>query len=383
MEVELRAALVADEETTETREEHVDAETRERVELRSKARLVNYMLAAAQGRIVGGAERELQEAAGISDAGVPLELFDVVDDQQVEHRADQASVAPSTVGVNMDVVRPRIYARSVLPRVGVTMPRVQSGTFAVPTITAGLTAGAVAAGAAKDSTAATINAQTTTPHRVTGRLSIRIEDVAAIGTDSFEAALRTNLQLVMSDQLDQLGLTGDGQGANPHGLLPQLTDPADPTNVVTWEAFVAAVAGGIDGGPWAETMREIAMVVNAETMRTAEVTFQAGTGTDTPGELSAAAYLRDRSRGFFASRRMPATVSTIAQAIRYRGGTMGLDGVNAMSTATLPVWTEIGIDDIYSDSASGIRHFTMHSLIGDVVITQADAYERVDLKISS
>ena len=56
--------------------------------------------------------------------------------------------------------------------------------------------------------------------------------------------------------------------------------------------------------------------------------------------------------------------------------------VGAMRTAVCPMWGEIGIDDIYTDSASGLRHYTLHNLIGDVLIEQSDAYERVDLKLA-
>ena len=61
---------------------------------------------------------------------------------------------------------------------------------------------------------------------------------------------------------------------------------------------------------------------------------------------------------------------------------MGLDGVNAVKTGTMPMWDSIDIDDFYSDSASGIRHFTMHILCGDIIIQQASAYERLDLRVS-
>ena len=382
LERQIRAATVALEEeereaqTTET--DSPDAEMRERIELRGKARLVNYLMAASEGRVVSGAEAELRQAAGVE--GVPLELFDLPR-RQTEQRADAATTAPATgTGVNVDPVLPMIFARAVLPRMGVDMPRVGTGGYSTMTISAGLSAAAVDAGAAKESTAATLTAKTTTPHRVSARLSIRIEDVASVGVENFESSLRENLMLAMSDQLDKLGLTGDGQNANPQGLLPQLTDPTDPTAVVNFDAFVALAAGGIDGGPWAETMREVRLLVNAEAMRKAETTFQAA--TNYKGEMAAAAYLRSNSSGFFSSSRMPATDSTIAQCIRYRAGTMGMDGVNAARTATCPVWNHLGIDDIFSDSASGTRHFTLHALIGDVLITQASAYERVDLKLS-
>ena len=344
--------------------------------MRSKARLTNYLLAAMRGQLPSGAEAELQQAAGVSQ--IPIELFDV----PVEHRVDTTTPAPTTgTGVNLQPVFPLIYARSVLPRLGIAMPRTGSGGYSTATITAGLSAAAKAKGDAQESTAATLTAKSTTPHRVSARLSIAIEDVATVGTENFEAQLRSSLQLALSDRLDHLGLTGDGQNANPQGLLPQLTDPADPSDVVDFDGFVALAAGGIDGGPWADGMGAIRLCVNAETMRKAETTFQSA--TNYKGELSAGAYLREKSGGFFASARMPATASNIAQCIRVRMATMGLEGVNAGMLATCPVWAEVGIDDIFSDSGSGIRHFTLHHLIGDVLVIQSNAFERVDLKVST
>lgn len=38
-------------------------------------------------------------------------------------------------------------------------------------------------------------------------------------------------------------------------------------------------------------------------------------------------------------------------------------------------------DDIYSDSASGVRHFTMYTLVGaKVLIVQPDEYDLVEFK---
>ncbi len=378
LELEYRAAEIADG-PMEIADDApvVSKDQRQRLELRSAARLTNYLLSHAQGKMPSGAELELQQEAKVN--GIPAELFDVA---RRETCAD--TLAPTTgTGVNVDPVRPMLYARAVLPRLGVAMPRVGSGAYSTMTISAGLTAAATTAGSAFDATAATLTPQTTSAHRVTGRLSLRAEDIATVGPDNFESSLRQNLMLVMSDRLDHLGLTGDGTAPNPEGLFPQLDDPTDGSVIVSWPLFVSAMAGGIDGGPWAETLMQVMLLVNPETMRLAEATFQKGTGNQaTPGDISAAAYLRANSAGFFSSRRMPDTVSDIASAIIYRAGTMGLDGVNAMRTAVCPMWNEISIDDIYSDSASAITHFTLHNLIGSVIIEQPDAYDRVDLKVS-
>ena len=122
-----------------------------------------------KGRAPAGAEAELQQAAGA--AGIPLEIFDLPE-QPLERRADTATGAPGTVGVNLDPIRPMIFANSIAPRLGIAMPRVQSGTFASATITTKLTAGAKAKGAAQESSAAAFTVTTATPMRVSGRLSI-------------------------------------------------------------------------------------------------------------------------------------------------------------------------------------------------------------------
>ena len=104
--------------------------------------------------------------------------------------------------------------------------------------------------------------------------------------------------LVMSDEMDKAGLTGNGTAPNVHGLYPQLTNPTDPTAVVDFDGFVSAMAGGIDGGPWAEGMGNIMLVVNPAVMILSETTFQSAASYK--GEMSAASYLRNHSMGYLA-----------------------------------------------------------------------------------
>ena len=67
---------------------------------------------------------------------------------------------------------------------------------------------------------------------------------------------------------------------------------------------------------------------------------------------------------------------TIQQAILYRMG-------RTMRTAVCPHWNAIDIDDIYS---AGRRRpngsFTMHLLLGDVILVQPDAYEQIAFKVA-
>ena len=91
------------------------------------------------------------------------------------------------------------------------MPRVMSGTYASATITTPLTAGSKSKGAAQDATAASFTVSSVTPKRISARLAIAIEDVAAVGQANFESILRENLSLVLSDELDKQAINGDGQ----------------------------------------------------------------------------------------------------------------------------------------------------------------------------
>ena len=382
LERQLRAAVAVCE--TEDRESVVstgpgaDDEDPARAELRSRCQVGNYLLAALQGRQIAGAEAELVSELGLTAGQVPLEIF------EPERRA--ISLSPTTgTGVNVEPIHPAIFARSVLPRLGVEMPSTPAGTFSTMTVSTSLSAAAVAKDTDADAGAAVLTPQTTTPHRVSARLELNQEDILLIGVGNFESILRQNLMLALSDRLDALGLTGNNTDPNPEGLYPQLTVPtATLSNVVDWAGFITAAAAGIDGGPWSESLEGVRLCVNAETMRLAETTFQTGSAgtTDTPGEMSAAAYLRSHTGGFFASSRMPDKASNKAGAILFRAGTQGLDGVNALKTATCPTWNYLSIDDPYTNSAKAQHNVTMHAFIGDVLIQQPSAYTRVDFKVS-
>ena len=270
LERQTRAAVVAledEEREAETRAaDNPDTEQRERIELRSKASLSEYLRCALSGQQVAGPEQELRAAAGIS--GIPLELWDV----PRETRA--ATEAPGTTGVNLDRIRPAVFANSIAPKLGIEMPRVESGTYASATINASLTAAARIKGADADATEATFTVTAVTPKRISARLSIQAEDVAAVGQANFEAILRENLALVLSDSLDDQAINGDGTAPNLTGIFERLGDPAAaPVVVADFDAFAAAHASGIDG-LWANTLKDVSIVCGPATMALSARTFQ-------------------------------------------------------------------------------------------------------------
>ena len=168
LERQLRAATLAVE--TEDASSKVgtrdggDAEHRARIELRSKASLGRYLAAHLKGRLPDGAGGELAQAAV---DGIPLELWDVPRPETRRNGGDAEtraiSPAPATTGVNLDPLRPMIFAPSIADKLMVEMPMVQSGTYATGTITTAATADAKKKGAEVPETAAAFTVETTTP----------------------------------------------------------------------------------------------------------------------------------------------------------------------------------------------------------------------------
>ncbi len=354
-----------------------DAEQHERIELRSRAKLTEYFTAAAQGRMVAGAELELRQAAGVS--GIPLEIFDVPR-PDLEKRA--ITEAPGTVGINLDPILPAVFAHSIAPKLGIQMPRVGSGTFASATITGSQSAEAKDKSAAIAATAGALTVTTATPKRVSARLELALEDIAAVGQENFESILRENLSLALSDALDDQAINGNGTAPNLKGMFAALTDPqGTPSGVADFDDFVDLFAGGIDG-LWASTAKEVGIVVNPDTYRLAMKAFRDATGQDL-GDKAFSDYAMDHFGGFWTNKRMPDTASNIAQAILYRMGRSMMGGEGGMRTAVCPHWNEVSIDDIYTGSAKAERYYTLHVLLGDIIVTQPDAYAQVQLQVST
>ena len=350
----------------------LDAEARARLELRSKASLGSFILAALRGRAVTGAEAELQQAANVD--GIPIELWDSAEALEARARAEHRDItpAPSTTGINLDPIRPAVFAPSIADKLMIDMPMVESGTYASATVSTSVTADAVAKGALVPQTAGALTVGTTGPHRVGASLALTLEDVAAIGAVNFEAALRENVAMALSAALDDQMINGDGTNDDLTGILERLTDPAAPAAAVeTWVRFLAIQSGGIEGH-WATEIGHIGMVVNPETYRLAASTFQ---GAD--AEDSAAMYLARHGADFWTNSRMPATENHLAPGILCRKGRSGL------RTAVCPTWGSISVDDIFTGARKGERMFTVSALVGDVLIVQPDAYAQVAFRVST
>ena len=370
-EAQLRAAIASAPDADPAVDPTVDPEVRERLELRGRASFGRYLAAMLTGQPISGAEAEYQAAC--KTPGIPIDLFE---QDRPETRADAASGVPATgAGATLAPIQPFVFSQSIAPMLGIEMPTVGSGSYSEMTISTALTAAAKNKATVQESTAAVLTPATATPRSIRGRLTLNLEDIAAIGQANFESALRQNAQAVVSDALDTQVISGDGSAPNLNGLIKQLTDPTDPTAIATFDMFVEAFSDAIDG-LWAPMMADVSMVSNVDAYKLAAKTFRGTAANGGPVE-TAADYLRKATGGFWTSKRMPATASNLARGIVYRRGRTGL------RTACLPTWGSIAVDDIYSDAQSGQRHFTLNILVGSqVLLVQPAAYGLAEFKVA-
>lgn len=239
----------------------VDPETRERIELRNRATFGGFLLAALQGRVASGVEAEYAAALGARDGQIPMDLWES-GRPAPETRA--ATPAPATgQGATLAPVQPFVFAPSIAPRLGIDMPSVPTGGYSEMTITTALPAAPKAKGGDADDTAGVLTPITANPRRISARMSVTLEDVAQIGQSNFEAALRSNVSMALSDEYDDQAINGDGNSPNVNGLINQLTDPTTPTVIAAFAAFLAQAVTGIDG-LWASMLSEVAIVTNVD-----------------------------------------------------------------------------------------------------------------------
>ena len=392
LERQLRAAATAVE--AEDRSSVIDAATgekpedRDRLELRSRCSLGAYLLGA--GGRQSGPQAELQAELGLAANQIPLEVFTrppetrAANDGEPEKRA--ISAAPSTVGLNLDVLRPAVFAPSVVDRLMVEMPMVESGTYATGTIMTLAEAGAVAkstgsndAAAMVPETAAGFDVVTTTPHRVGGSLNLAAEDIAAVGQQNFESILRQHISLVLSAELDDQLLNGAGASNDLTGVFNRIgtTSLTTPGSAVAdFDDFVAAFVAGIDG-LWSTESSQVGIVAGVDTYKIAAAAFRDIAAADL-GDMAFTDYAKGHYGGFWTNSRMPDAASNIQSGILTRRGQSMMP--DPMRVAVCPHWGYLSVDDIYTGARKAERRYVLSVLVGDVILVQPDAYDLVTFR---
>ena len=350
-EPELRAALAAEPDPQEVVTNTGDPEQRERLEIRSKTGLADFLSAAVGGREVSGAAREYADACGVSPLGrLPLELFG---NGQPETRA--VTSGPAVDGPVESPV-PYVFQRSAAASLGIAMPSHGAGAVQIPRVTTAPPADTLAKDAAAPSTAAAIALDSQTPKRIAGQFEVRAEDLAVY--PALEAVLGESIRGALSNELDEEVFNGAAAGLN--GLFTQAANVAVAGAVETYATGVGRFAELVDG-EHAYSLGDVRCVVGPST-------YALYMGLISDG-MPLGDYLESKLGSFRVSNRMPAIASK---------GQKGIVTLNAgPSPIRVYVWSSLEITrDPFSGAAAGKVTLTATALVSEVYIPHTTSQVR-------
>lgn len=333
-----------------------DGESAERGKLETRALLGEYLSAAVESRAVEGAEKELNEATGLGTMNVVP--WAAIAPREVESRADAAITAPTTGNPqSQDTILARVFERSATAYLNVSMPSVPVGTASYPVFETGTTASMANKAAAVDADAATFMSNVISPTRLSAAYLWSVEDTAA--TRDLEEALRQDLSMVMSDEMDKQVLTGNGTAPNVAGFFATSTglDIENSTALAKYAEFRKLYVDNVDGR-YANAASEIRAVVHPKLYAFADGAFRSNESEDTG--LMAAQRI---GGGFRVCAHMPDVASKKVKTIWHRG---------TARAAIAPIWAGVRlIRDEITQANKGRVRLTALALFGFKVIRKA------------
>lgn len=324
LEPKLRAAITAEQEAIETRNDGT-SEDLALDDLRKRASVSEYIRQAVNGQPLDGACRELNDELKI----VPVRGQGGGVLMPVEQLALRASNT-STTAADADETqrRPifsRLFARGVMDAMGVRLDSVPVGLIEYPILTDATTPAMTAEGAdAAEAVAATWNSEVLKPKRLIAQYEFTAESVMTV--PGLDAALSSDLQMSLTAQMNKETITGDGTGANVRGLDTAISFSGitNPTNVVT---FADGIAFGLDAidGLHASSESDISVLLGPATYRKVAAMLQSGT-TDNSFDV-----LRKRGTTIITSAHVAAPAANIQKGYIHAGRDMSRgDSVSAV-----------------------------------------------------
>ena len=347
-ESQLRAAIASDAAATPPDNPAIDAEVRERLELRAKTGIGDFLRAAVGGAAVSGAAAEYAAACGVPTVGhLPMAIFDRTA-PTVEVRA--ITPGPAVKGMLQPTV-PFVFERSAANSLGILMPTVPMGQVQIPKITTAPPADTLAKdGAAPAAAAAAVTLVNQAPVRIAGQFEVRVEDLAVMPT--LESALSESMQGSMSNELDES--TFNGAAGELNGLFTQAANVAAAGAVETFATGIARFAALVDGRH-AYDLADVRAVIGSQTFGRYSGQFSGN------GAVSLFDYLRINLGSIRVSDRVPG-VSAQAQ-----------KGIVVLSaSAEMPkihVWDAMQIvRDPYSGAGAGKVTITATALVSPLYV---------------
>ena len=183
-EVELRAAIEAEDDTT--------SETREWADVSGRFDLGEMFNNVMEHRASGGAIGEVQAERGLAANDIPTEML-------MEHRS--VTPAPGDVGQTQTEITGFVFPQSVAAFMAIPSPIVPVGDATFPVLTSDPAAGVPAKNASQSETTGAFSADVLTPGRIQASFFWSREDAARFM--GMGDALREALQSGIADKLDK------------------------------------------------------------------------------------------------------------------------------------------------------------------------------------
>ena len=373
IEPKLRAAIVAEQESIESRNDP-ESGSNPLDDLRERASVSDYIRQAVHGQPLEGACRELNDELGITAIrGQGGGILMPVEQMALRLRAaNTTTTAEDADETNRRPIFSRLFARGVMEAMGVRLDSVPVGLIEYPILSDDTTTDP--AQTAEDADAAAPVAQSwdseiLKPKRLIARYEMTAEAIMTV--PGLDAALSSDLQMSMTSQMNKEVLTGDGTGANVRGLDTAITFPADPTGAAT--TFTQALAWSLLGvdGLHAESEADISLVIGPATYRYVAALLQTST-TENPFDV-----FRRRGTSFVTSAHVEPPVGNIQKVYVHGGRDM------ARGDSVAAVWPAIElIRDPYTKAASSKTIITAVALWDLYSGFRSDAYNGGKAKLA-
>ena len=294
LEIEARAAIMAEDEITVTRSDVVDGEARELRSLIDRANVGSIFEAALEHRATDGVEAELQTHYRLSANAIPLALL--------ETRA--VTPAPGQVGQNQSAIIPGVFPQSCAAFMSVDLPTVPVGDAVYPVLGTNATVGTPAENAAQAETTGSFSASVLQPARLQSAFFYSREDRARFS--GMAEALRQNLSDALADALDMQILAGT------NGLFTGTNLANHNVSAVTTYANYRSELGyGRVEGTFAASVGALRITMGASTYGHAAGVFRSANA----GDRAALEDLMSVTGGVKVSAHVPAVVNNKQNAV--------------------------------------------------------------------
>ena len=331
-----------------------DGEERERVELRAKVRVGEYLHSAGSGKPVAGAEAEYNAAVGMSADGFPLHLLDVPVADRRAGKIETRETTDTNGQVNQMRWLDRLFADTAAMHLGVTMDAVAPGGTSHPVTTAGATG--AQRGREQDAADAAWTVGTTSiePTRNSVRAVFTRED--ALRLPGLEDALRRDLRMALADAIDIDMFTGDDgadetraaiEGFRTANIGETTLTQANKTKAQNTIQRFLAMVDGLHAG----SLSDLKIVASVGSN-----TLWGGTIANSAAENQTLAQFLMASGISWMTRAGIDAATAAGDFAAYIGLGRGINGA-----AVCAIWEEAQlIRDMYTKSASGQIALTLH-----------------------